>query len=95
MFDEEVDRGERPDLLSSPDVFTCNRTFKGGRSGEMCLLSAVAVFADVRVWMAYKLGITVDRVRARTSAKSACQKLTSKVLRFVRLQGTDEMPSYV
>ena len=48
-IEEEGRSGERPDLLSSPEVFTCRKTFRGGRSEGTCLFSVDAVFVDVRV----------------------------------------------
>lgn len=43
-------RGGRPDLFSSPDVFTCKRILRGvARSDEMYLLRAVAALVEVTV----------------------------------------------
>lgn len=54
--------GGSPDLTSSPEVFTWMKTFRGVlREGGRCLLSAVAVLGEVRVWIAYTFGVTVGR----------------------------------
>ncbi len=51
--------GGSPDLTSSPEVFTWMKTCRGVlREGGRCLLSAVAVLGDVRVWIAYMFGVT-------------------------------------
>lgn len=49
--------GGTPDLLSSPDVLICSRTFNGGRSSERYLFRPVAPFVDVTVWTEYRFGI--------------------------------------
>ena len=55
---EEV-RGLNPLLTSSPEVFTWMKTLSGVvREGGRCLSKAVAVLADVRVWIAYIFGVT-------------------------------------
>ena len=52
-------RGFSPLLTSSPEVFTWMNTFSGVvREGGRCLFKAVAVLADVRVWIAYIFGVT-------------------------------------
>lgn len=49
----DAESGGRPDLLSSPEVFTWRRMFRGEvRSGERYLLRAVAALVEVTVWMA-------------------------------------------
>jgi len=47
------ERGARPDFESSPEVLTCSRTRRGdGRSEGRALLSALAAFIELSVWMA-------------------------------------------
>lgn len=55
-------RGGRPDFESSPDVLTCRKTLREEvRSTGIALLSAVAALLDVRVSIAYRLGIAEHR----------------------------------
>lgn len=49
---EEEERRSSPDLLSSPEVFTCRSTFKGvARSGGIFFCKAVAALIEDTVWI--------------------------------------------
>lgn len=60
--DELEVSGGKPDLDSSPEVFTWTRMLRGSAREEgRALFSAVAALEDVRVWMAYRFGIATPR----------------------------------
>jgi len=56
--DSAVKRGGKPDLESSPEVFTCSRTFNGAesRSGGNALFIASAAFTEDIVCREHRFG---------------------------------------